>query len=213
MGLKRLLFLLFIFMVGFFGTRCAATKEGLHASGETGSMTMSRGDMTMMMPRGKDYVYPLAQINLEKVIEENQGLKMLKENATMVHDYYRGGVQEKAEGERLMKEEKWEEAEAHFGRSNWFLKVVVDYFPDDEPCKNIYGDHVVIFLPNLFIADNQLKLMEIYSKTRKYEDIYWARREGKGFVSRSLDSARTEWGYRLKKDLNEKFRKEEMSGN
>lgn len=213
MGLKRLLFLLFIFMVGFFGSRCVATKEELHASGEMGPMIRSHGDMTMMMPRGKYYVYPITEINLEKVIEENQGLKMLKENATMVHDFYRGGVQEKAEGERLMKEAKWEEAEAHFEKANWFLEIVVKYFPEDEACKNIYGDHIIIFLPNLLIADNGLKLMEIYCKTKRNENIYWARRDGRTYLSRSLRSVKTEWGYRLKKDLEEKFKKEETSKN
>jgi hypothetical protein len=207
-GLKRLSFLLLIFIVGFFGYRCAATKEGLYAPGEMAPRMMNHGGKPFMMTHSKDYVYPLTEINLENVIGENQGLKMLQENATMVHDYYRGGVQEKAEGERLMKEEKWGEAEAHFEKSNWFLKVVVRYFPKDEACKNIYGDHVVIFLPNLLIADNQLKLMEIYSKTKKNEYIYWTRRNGKAYLSRSLKSVKTEWGYRLKKDLKEKFKKE-----
>ena len=212
-GLKRLsLLILSLIVVALSGLRCAAIKEEVQAHEEVPSM-MTHSDMPMMMPRGKDYVYPITEINLENVIEENQGLKMLQENATMVHDFYRGGVQEKAEGERLMKEEKWVEAEAHFQKSNWFLKVVVDYFPYDEPCKNIYGDHVVIFLPNLLIADNQLRLMEIYSKTRKYEDIYWGRRDGRIYLSRSLRSVKTEWGYRLKKDLEEKFKKEETSKN
>jgi hypothetical protein len=212
-GLKRFSLLLFSLIVAAVpGFGCATTKEEVQAHEEAPFM-MTHGGMTMMMTHAKDYVYPLTQINLQNVIEENQGLKMLKENATMVHDYYRGGVQEKAEGERLMKEEKWEEADAHFQKSNWFLKVVVDYFPDDEPCKNIYSDHVVIFLPNLLIADNQLKLMEIYSKTKKNEDIYWARRDGKAYLSRSFRSAKTEWGYRLKKDLEEKFKREETSKN
>jgi hypothetical protein len=170
---------------------------------------ITHSGMSMMMTHGKDYVYPLTEINLENVIEENQGLKILQENATMVHDYYRGGVQEKAEGERLMKEEKWLEAEAHFEESNRYLQVVVRYLPADEPCKNIYGDHVAIFLPNLLMADNQFKLMEIYRKTKRKGDIYRARREGKGFLSRSLDSARTEWGFQLKKDFEEKLKKEE----
>jgi hypothetical protein len=212
-GLKRFSLLIFsLIVIALSGFGCAATKEEVQVHEEVPSM-MTHSGMTMMMTHAKDYVYPLTEINLENVIEENQGLKMSKENATMVHDYYRGGVQEKAEGERLMKEEKWEEAEAHFQKSNWFLKVVVDYFPDDEACKNIYGDHVVIFLPNLLIADNQLKLMEIYSKTRKYEDIYWARRDGKAYLSRSLRAEKTEWGYLLKKDLEGKFKKEEMSKN
>jgi hypothetical protein len=212
-GRKRLsLLVLSLTVVSLSGFGCAATKEEVHAHEEVPSM-MTHSGMTMMMTHARDYVYSLTEINLENVIEENQGLKMSKENATMVHDYYRGGVQEKAEGERLMMGERWEEAEAHFQKSDWFLKVVVDYFPDDEPCMNIYSDHAVIFLPNLLIADNQLKLMEIYSKTRKYEYIYWARRDGKAYLSRSLRSAKTEWGYRLKKDLEQEFKKEEASKN
>ncbi len=212
-GLKRLfLSILSLVVVVLSGFGCAAVKEEVQADQEEPSMMIHSGT-SMMMTHAKDFVYPFTEINLENVIEENQGLKMLKENARLVHDYYRGGVQEKAAGESLMKEEKWEEAEAHFRKSNWFLKVVVDYFPDDEPCKNIYGDHLVIFLPNLLIADNGMKLMEIYYKTKRNEDIYWARQEAKGFVSRSLGSAKTEWGYRLKKDLNERFRKEEVSRN
>jgi hypothetical protein len=211
-GLKRLSFLLFIFVAGFLGTRCAATKEQLHGPGEMAS-TMTHSGIPMTMPHAKDYVYPLTEINLENVIEENRGLKILKENATMVHDYHRGGVQEKAEGERLMKERKWEEAEAHFEESNEYLKVVVKYLPEDEACKNIYGDHVVIFLPNLLMADNQLKLMEIYSKTKKSEDIYWARRDGRAYLSRSLDSVKTEWGFRLEKEFEKKFKGEGASKN
>jgi hypothetical protein len=212
MSLKRLSFLLLIFIVGFLGTRCTATQQELHPPGEMAPMMMNHG-MASMMTHSKDYVYPLTQINLENVIQENQGLKILRENATMVHDYYRGGVQEKAVGERLIKEEKWEEAEAHFIKSNWFLEVVVKYFPEDEACKNIYSDHVVIFLPNLLMADNQLKLMEIYCKTKRNEDIYWARRDGKGYLSRSLRSVKTEWGYQLKKNLKEMFKKEEALAN
>jgi hypothetical protein len=208
MGLKKLFYLLLILITSFFGTRCATTQENLGASGEMTPMMMDHGG-TFMMTHSKDYVYPLNEINLENVIRENEGFKVVQENALMVNDYYRGGVQEKAEGERLMKEEKWEESEAHFGKSNWFLEVVVDYFPEDEPCKNIYGDHVVIFLPNLLMADNQLKLMEIYGKTKRSGEIYWARRDGKTSLSRSLRSVKTEWGYLLKKDFEEKYKMEE----
>jgi hypothetical protein len=211
-GIKRFGLLILALVVALSGFRCVAAKEEVESHGEMPSM-MTHDGMTMMMTHAKEYVYPLTEINLENVIEENQGLKILKENATMVHDYYRGGVQEKAEGERLMKEKKWKEAAVHFEKSNWFLQVVVNYFPEDEACKNIYGDHVVIFLPDLLMADNQLKLMEIYSKTKRNEDIYWARRDGRAYVSRSLRSVKTEWGYRLKKDLEEKFKKEESLKN
>ncbi len=58
----------------------------------------------------------------------------------MIHDYYRGGVQEKEEGERLMKEGRWEEARNHLEESNRFLRVVLKYLPEDEASRNVYGD-------------------------------------------------------------------------
>ena len=93
---KKILYLSLIIIFSILGTRCAATKEELHAHGE----------MTPVKIYPKDYVHPLAEINLDKVINENRGLKVLVENATAVHDYYRGAVQEKAEGEKLLKQGK-----------------------------------------------------------------------------------------------------------
>lgn len=202
-GLKRVSFLLLIFIVGFFGYRCAATKEELYVPGEMAPMMMNHGRKPFMMTHSKDYVYPLTEINLKNVIEENQGLKMLQENATMVHDYYRGGVQEKTEGERLLGEEKWEEAMSHFIKSNRFLEVVVDYLPEDEPNRNIYGNHVVIFMPNLLIADNELKLSQIYRELKMDDDIYWAKKRGKKYLAQSLRSAKTEWALQVKRELEE----------
>jgi hypothetical protein len=83
LDLKKILYLIFILMFGFLGMRCAAPKEEVKTY-------------------PKDYVHPLTEINLEKVFSENRGLEVLEENATTVYDYYRGGVQEKEEGERLM---------------------------------------------------------------------------------------------------------------
>jgi hypothetical protein len=206
MGLKRIPCLLLVSVVGLLGTQCAATQQELHSHEEIAPMKMTHAGMTFTMAHSKDHVYSLAEISFKNLIEENQGLKILPENATTANDYYRGGVQEKAEGERLMKEGKWEEAKTHFEKSNKYLKVVVKYLPEDEPCKNIYGDHLVIFLPNLLVADNQLKLMEIYSKTKKNEYISRARRDGGAYLSRSLGRVKTEWGYLLKKDLEEKLK-------
>ncbi len=64
-GLKKISYLIFILIFGFLGTRCATPQKELRT-------------------------YPLTEINLEKVFHENQGLKVLEENATMIHDYYRG---------------------------------------------------------------------------------------------------------------------------
>ena len=130
LNLKKIFYLILILIFGFLGTKCAAPKEGLKTY-------------------PKDYVHPLTEINLEKVFQENRGLKVVEENATTAHDYYRGGVQEKEEGEKLMKESRWEEARIHLEKSSRFLRIVIKYLPEDEAYRNIYGEQVIIFLPNL----------------------------------------------------------------
>lgn len=190
---KRIFCSFLVVIFGLFGTRCAATKEETHAHGE----------MAPVKTYPKDYVYPLTEINLEKVIHENRGLKVLVENATAVHDYYRGAVQEKAEGERLLKERKWEEAQIPLEKSNRFLQVVLRYLSEDEAYRNIYGDTVVIFLPNLLMADNDLKLITIYKKMGKENDITEADRNGKQYLSRSLASVKTEWALQVQKGFEE----------
>lgn len=161
-------------------------------------------EMAMTKTYPKDYVFPLSEINLEKVIEENSGLKVLRENATTVRDYYRGGVQEKAEGERLIREKKWEEAMSHFIKSDRFLEVVLDYLPEDEAHRNIYGNHFIIFMPNLLIADNYLELVRIYKKLKMgRDDIYWEKKSAKKYLAYSLKSVQTEWALQVKRELEE----------
>ena len=180
--LKKISYLFFILIFGFLGTRCATPKEELKT-----------------FP--KDYVHPLTEINLEKVFNENQGLKVLEENATMVHDFYRGGVQEKEEGERLFKESRWEDARMHLEKSNRFLRVVLKYLPEDEAYRNIYGEQAVIFLPNLLIADNHLKLITVYKSMKNDNKVAEAKGDGKYYLAESLKSVKTEWAYQIKKGL------------
>jgi hypothetical protein len=136
---------------------------------------------------------------LEKVFSENRGLVILEENATMNHDFYRGGVQEKEEGETLMKEGKWEEARKHLEKSNQYLRVVVKYSPKDEAYLNVYGDEMVIFMPNLLRADNYLKLITVYRNLGKGDMVVSAKNEGQYSLSDSLRSVKTEWAYQIKK--------------
>jgi nitrous oxide reductase len=164
------------------GTRCATPKEELKT-----------------FP--KDYVHPLTEVNLEKVFNENRGLKVLEENATMVHDFYRGGVQEKEEGETLFKESRWEDARNHFEKSNRFLRVVLKYLPEDEAYRNIYGEQAVIFLPNLLIADNHLKLITVYKSMKNDNKVAEAKGDGKYYLAESLKSVKTEWAYQIKRGL------------
>ena len=180
--------LLLIIAFGFLGTRCATPREE-HA----------HGDVAPVKTYPKDYVHPLTEINLEKVVNENRGLRVLEENATTVHDYYRGAVQEKAEGESLMKEGKWEEAGVHLEKSNGFLRVVLKYLSEDEAYRNIYGDHVVIFLPNLLSADNYLKLVTIYRKLGRDDRAGKAKGHGEYYLLKSLKAVKTEWGYQIGK--------------
>jgi len=192
-GSKRIFCFLLVIIIGLLGNRCVASKEELHA----------HGDMASVKTYPKDYVHQIMDINLDKVINQNRGLKVLIENATAVHDYYRGGVQEKAEGEKLLKGGKWEEAQIPLEKSNRFLQVVLRYLPEDEAYRNIYGDHVVIFVPNLLIADNYLKLTTVYKKMGKDKDIIEAERNGKEYLSHSLASVKTEWAFQIQKGFEE----------
>jgi len=191
--LKKICWLFFILLFGLSGTQCAGPKEELH----------SHGDVASVKTYPKDYVHPLLEINLEKVTQENRGLKVLEENATTVHDYYRGGVQEKAEGEKNIEGGKWEEARDNLEKSNRFLGVVLKYLSEDEAYRNIYGDHVVIFLPNLLTADNYLKLVTIHKKMKMDHEVIEAERYGKEYLSRSLRSVKTEWAFQIKKGVEE----------
>jgi hypothetical protein len=180
LNLKKIVFLIFILMFGFLGMRCAAPKEEVKTY-------------------PKDYVHPLTKINLEKVFSENRGLEVLEENATTAYDYYRGGVQEKEEGERLMKESKWAEARTHLEKSNRFLRVVIKYLPEDEPSRNVYGDQMVIFLPNLLIADNNLKLCAVYKAMKNDDEVVEVKSDGQRYLAESLKSVKTEWAYQIRK--------------
>jgi hypothetical protein len=179
-NLKMVSYLSLMMILGAFGTHCAMNK-GFR---ETPS---------------KSYVYPLTEINLEKIYAENRGLKVLQENATTVQDYYRGAVQEKEEAENLLKEGKWEEARSHLEKSNQFFRVVLKVLPEDEAQRNIYGDQVVIFLPNLLIADNDLSLIMVYKTLGNEDKAESARDDGEYYLAQSLKSVKTEWADQIKK--------------
>ncbi len=179
-NLKKISYWGFILIFGFFVTRCATPKEEFKT-----------------VP--KDYVYSLKEINLEKVFGENRGLKVLEENATTAYDYYRGGVQEKEEGEKLIKESRWEEARRSLEKSNRFLRVVLKYLPEDEASRNVYGEQVIIFLPNLLIADNDLKLVTVYKNMKNDKKVAEAKEDGQHYLAESLKTVKTEWAYQIKK--------------
>ena len=171
---RKMFCLMFVLILGFLGTRCAT-------------------------PQKEVKTYPLAEINPEKVFHENRGLRILEENATMIHDFYRGGVQEKEEGEMLLKESRWEDARIHLEKSNKFLRVVIKYLPEDEAYRNVYGDIFVIFVPNLLVADNNLKLITVYKNLKNESKVNEAKGNGQYYLSESLKSVKTEWASQLQK--------------
>ena len=192
LGLSGLIFL------GFIVAGCATTKEETLSTDE--AMPMQEG-MAMMNTYPEDYVFPLSEINPEKVIEENRGMKILEENATTVRDYYKGGVQEKAEGEKLLKEGKGEGALDRFEASNRFFLMVLRYLPVDDAQRNVYGDHVVIFLPNLLSADNYLKLVTLYKKIGREDKALEEKGHGEYYLAQSLKSVKTEWAFQIQKEF------------
>ncbi len=182
--LKKISYLVFMLIVAFFGTRCATD-------------THTHEPVAKTYPKG--YLHPLKDINLEKVYAENRGLKVLEENATTAHDYYRGGVQEKEEGEALMKAGKWNEARIHLEKSNRLLRVVLKHLPEDDPYLNVYGEQTIIFLPNLLIAENDLKLVSVYNNLKNEDKAAEVKTEGKLYLAESLKSVKTEWADQIKK--------------
>ncbi len=54
-------------------------------------------------------------------------------------------MQEKEEGETLMKAGKWIEARLHLEKSNRFLRIVLKHQPEDEAYLNVYGEQMIIF--------------------------------------------------------------------
>jgi len=83
----------------------------------------------------------------------------------------------------------------------------VKYLPEDEAYRNIYGDTTVIFLPNLLMADNYLKLITVYKKMGKNEQAVEAKRYGEEYLSKSLRSVKTEWAFQIQKGFEEALQK------
>lgn len=185
--LKTISHLVFFLTFGFLAAQCA---------------TDTHKEEVKTYP--KDYVHSLKEIYPEKVFQENRGLKVLEENATTAHDYYRGGVQEKEEGEKLLKVSRWEEARTHLEKSNRFLRVVLKYLPEDEAYRNVYGNEVVIFLPNLLIADNDLKLVTVFKNLKNDKKAAQAKAEGQQYLAESQKSVKTEWAIQIKKGFEDK---------
>ena len=79
--------------------------------------------------------------------------------------------------------------------------MVVKYLPEDEAHRDIYEGQTVIFLPNLLMADNDLKLITIYKNMRNENKAAEVKGEGQYYLAESLKNVKTEWAYQIKKGL------------
>jgi hypothetical protein len=184
---RRLSLLLPISLTGPLLTQCA-----MHDQASVGEQKATDSDR----------VYPLSEINFEKAERENQGLKMVPENATTVRDYYRGGVQEKSLAEKKYQEGNLKEAKDHFEKSDRYLEPILRLLPNDEAYRNIYGDQHITFIPNLLISDNQLKIARILEKMNgRPEEIHRVILRGKQFLSLSVRSMKSEWANQLDQEF------------
>jgi hypothetical protein len=87
------------------------------------------------------------------------------------------------------------------------LRVVLKYLPEDEASRNVYGEQMVIFLPNLLIADNDLKLVTVYKNLKDDDRAVQAKTEGQLYLTESLKSVKTEWAFQIKKGFEDAFPK------
>lgn len=87
----------------------------------------------------------------------------------------------------------------HLEKSNRFFRVVIKYLPEDEASRNVYGDAMVIFMPNLLMADNDLNLITVYRKLGDENKAGEARSDGLYYLAQSLKAVKTEWAYQVQK--------------
>lgn len=147
-------------------------------------------------------IISLDKVNLETIIEQQEGLEISWEDAKDVRDFYRGGVQHKVRAEKKSQEGKYYEALTLYESSNEFLSVVLNYFDQDSAEYHLFEGHQILFFPNLLVADNNLKIGQIL-KVMKRD--WSARRKWKqalSYVKKSLKSEKTQWGLSIQNQLN-----------
>lgn len=152
-------------------------------------------------PRGNSAPIPLEKANLETVLEEQEGLEIIPEDAKELRDFYRGGVQQKAKAEKKFQEKSYSEALKLYDSSNEFFFVVIKHNDMDNAEFPLFEGTSILFFPNLLVADNFLKAGRILQEMKRD---FWAKRKWKqarSYVTESLKSEPTEWGLSLQQEL------------
>jgi len=144
---------------------------------------------------------PLQKANQKAVLAENEGLRIVWEDAKDVRDFYRGGVQQKAEAEKRFQEKAYPEALKSYNASNDFFSRLFQYLNEDMAEYTLYEGTDILFFPNLLTADNYLKMGIIQRETGHEGPAQSSWKKAQSFVQKSLQSEKTEWGLSLEKEV------------
>jgi len=150
-----------------------------------------------------DEIPPLAlqKANLKMVLEENEGLQIVWEDAKDARDFYRGGVQQKAKAESQFQQKVYPEAMKSYQASNDFLAKMLQFMNEDCSAFTLYEGTDILFFPNLLMADNYLKMGVISRETGREGAATSNLKKAQDFVNKSLLSERTEWGLSLQQEI------------
>ncbi len=144
---------------------------------------------------------PLQKANQEQVLAENEGLRIVWEDAKDARDFYRGGVQRKADAEKQFRGKAYPEALKSYQASNDFFTKLLQYLPEDTAEFTLYEGTDILFFPNLLMADNYLKMGLIQRETGREGPAQSNWKKAQSFVQKSLQSEKTEWGLSLEKEI------------
>ena len=150
---------------------------------------------------GESIPLPIQKANLKMVLEENEGLEIVWEDAKDARDFYRGGVQQKAKAEKEFQEKAYPEAMKFYQASNDFLTRMLQFMNEDCASFTLYEGTDILFFPNLLIADNYLKMGIIARETGREGAATRNWKKGQDFTDKSLLSERTEWGLSLEQEI------------
>jgi hypothetical protein len=150
---------------------------------------------------GEKLPIPLPKANQQAVLEENEGLEFVWENAKDARDFYRGGVQEKIKAEKRFQEKAYPEAMKFYQSSNDFFTKLFQYVNEDMAEFTLFEGTAILFFPNLLMADNHLKMGLIQRETGHEGPAQSSWKRAQSFVQKSLQSEKTEWGLSLEKEV------------
>jgi len=144
---------------------------------------------------------PMHKANLQMVLEENEGLEIVWEDAKDARDFYRGGVQQKAKAEKKFQEKAYPEAMKFYRASHDFLARMLLFMNEDCASYTLYEGTDILFFPNLVMADNHLKMGIIARETGQEGTAARNWKKAQDFARKSLLSERTEWGLSLEQEI------------